>query len=275
MRRTSFLAGGGDTRLRRPRPRAGARRRRGPPRRQGGEEAHDQARPDPEPEHGVDDDGVPRQRPGDARPGQGGRQDQIPGRQDRRPVHRNEDRAGEIASVGHARAGHERCRRHGARSPRWDPVPHLISVNSNGAPYGSLRFMKLFRSTGSRSRTRRSSFGIGLVAAVLFAVVPAVQAYCGIELPAGTQATYGASGDRRRRAPHSLLRCLPRGGDRRSGVSGGWCSARRESPRRRARPRARHDWGGLRRLAAPHLVQPPAAGADVPASPAAPPLTRS
>jgi hypothetical protein len=70
-----------------------------------------------------------------------------------------------------------------------------MSVNSNGAPYGSLRFMKLFRSTGSRSRTRRSSVGIGLVAAVLFAVVPAVQAYCGIELPAGTPATYAAETD--------------------------------------------------------------------------------
>jgi hypothetical protein len=44
-----------------------------------------------------------------------------------------------------------------------------------------------------RTVTRRLRIAVALVAAVLFAVVPAVQAYCGIELPAGGPATWQAA----------------------------------------------------------------------------------
>jgi hypothetical protein len=70
--------------------------------------------------------------------------------------------------------------------------------------------MSVFRSTGSRSRTTGCRVGIALVAAVLFAVVPAVQAFCGIELPLGAPATspaadqasyWGETGDAEHRHP--------------------------------------------------------------------------
>jgi hypothetical protein len=44
-----------------------------------------------------------------------------------------------------------------------------------------------------RTASRRLRIGVALAAAVLFAVVPAVQAYCGIELPVGVPATWQAA----------------------------------------------------------------------------------